>query len=446
MKRIVLIFGFVLVSTLGFSQSYLSLYNFDHVNQNLMVNPSSPHNYRFVIGIPGLAGNSIHFNSSSNISSIFETGSNANEQFEELLNSLTGKERINLNQSTDVLFVGFGTKNGYFSLGAQEVLDFNMIFPGELMRFLYYGNAGSDYFGKTLDLSNFDASVTSRINYHIGYQHYIDSNLIVGGRYKYISGATNINTARFNTTLYSDVDVIQLNTDILFQTSGINSLSDFNTNDVTEYVNARNSGMAFDLGVTYIFNDKFNFSGSIVDFGWINWRRDTWGYSSNGEFEFDGLEYEYIPNQEDDLGDRLEYLVDSIENKLNFQEGAIDSYRTTLPTHFMGSVQYNLNKAHSFGFVYQGTIWNSRMYHSYGVQYIGRWHKLINFMAGYSVIDNIQNNLSLGLSLRLGAFQIYALTDNVFGVLEPQSISATNIRFGINLSFYDKPKVLKEDK
>ena len=443
MRKYLILLGLALMAESLSAQSYISLYNFDHVNQNLMVNPASNHKYRFVLGIPGLSGANLYVHGPNNMASILEPGSDANKNFENFLNNLSGKERLNLNQSLDVLYVGFGTKKGYFSLGAQEVTNVNMTFPGELMRFLYYGNVGSGYLGQTMDMSGFDLSVTSRVNYHIGYQHEINDKLTIGGRYKYISGVANVNIKRFNASIYSDVDKAVISTDILIQTSGLGLADDLSTDNLTELVTGKNSGMAFDFGFTYKISEKFDVSASLIDFGWINWKKDLKGYTSQGEYEFTGVDYNYAPNSSVKFGDLLENNLDSLSDALEFTDTTINSYKTSLPSHVMGSFQFHVTPKHVFSAVYQGTIWNTRMYHSYGIQYIGKWANAINFMAGYSVLDNSNNNLSLGLSLRLGAFQIYALTDNVWGVIEPTSIAATSVRLGINLSFVEKPKILE---
>jgi hypothetical protein len=72
--------------------------------------------------------------------------------------------------------------------------------------------------------------------------------------------------------------------------------------------------------------------------------------------------------------------------------------------------------------------------------YNGRYSKWFNLTLGYSVIDNSLNNVTVGASVRLGAFQIYALTDNTFGFLNPSEIVATNVRAGVTISILDSPK------
>ena len=440
MKKYLSIFVFVFVVSFGYSQSYISLYKFNHINQNLLVNPASPHNYKLVVGVPGLGGLSAHVNS-NNFTSILEKDGDPNENLGSAINNLRPSDRLNLTQSLDGIFVGFATGNGYWTITAQQKSTFNMTMPGELFKFLYYGNAGSGYVGETLDVNTFNIEALVTNEYGIGYQHKIDSNFIVGGRFKYISGVTNIYTQKFNASIYSDIENISVNTDIIINTSGIfNTFIDSDEDvDVIDYytgnVFGKNTGMSFDLGAYYRINKRFDVSASALNLGWVKWKNDLKGIEAKGEFDFYGVEGNY-PYDSLDFGDYLDSVVSNIE----YDETNINSYSTTLPAHFIISGQFYASEKHVFGALYQGSLWNNTLYSNYGIMYNGRYSNWFNLMVGYSVIDNNLNNLTLGASLRLGVFQLYALTDNTFGFLNPSEIVATNVRAGITISFIDKPK------
>ncbi len=442
MKKIITLL-FLGAVTFSFGQSYISVYNFNHINQNLLVNPASPHNYKLVIGIPGLGGLSTHINN-KNLGSFLEEGGDPNENLGSTINNLQPKDRINTTQSLDGIFVGFATGRGYWTVTAQQKTDFNMTVPSELMKFLYFGNAGSGYVGKSLDLNTFNIEAIVRNEYGIGYQHKVDSNLIIGGRFKYISGVSNIYTQRFNTSIYSDIENINVNTDILINTAGIyNGILD-SENPLGYYSGgafSKNIGMSLDLGAYYRINERFDISGSILNIGWVKWRKDLRGIELKGDFDFYGVETGF-PFDSLDFGE----FIDSTVSRIEVNEIDINSYSTSLPSHFIISGQFYASEKHVFGALYQGSIWNNTLYSNYGVMYNGRYSKWFNLMLGYSVIDNSLNNMTLGASVRLGPFQIYALTDNTFGFLSPSKIVATNVRAGISLSFLDTPKKLKSKK
>ena len=443
MMKKLLTFALVVSVSIGFSQSYISLYNFNHINQNLLVNPASPHNYKLVVGIPGIGGLSTHINN-KNLGSILEEGGDPNENLGNAISALRPKDRINTTQSLDGIFVGFATDRGYWTITAQQKTDFNMTMPSELMKFLYFGNAGSGYVGKSLDLSTFNIEAIVRNEYGIGYQHKVDSNLIIGGRFKYVSGVSNIYTQRFNASIYSDIENINVNTDILINTAGVyNGILD-SDNPLGYYSGGafgKNTGMSIDLGAYYRINKRFDVSGSVLNLGWVKWRKDLRGLEIKGDFDFYGVEAGF-PFDSLDFGG----FLDSTVSRIEVNEVDINSYTTSLPSHFIISGQFYATEKHVFGVLYQGSMWNNTLYSNYGVMYNGRYSKWFNLMVGYSVIDNSLNNMTLGASVRLGPFQIYALTDNTFGFLSPSKIVATNVRAGITLSFLDTPKQLKSKK
>lgn len=444
MKKVILTFTTLIAVSFVYGQSFISLYNFNHINQNLMVNPASPHDYKLVVGFPGLGGLSTHVNSTG-LASAIEARGDINENLGNTINGLRPTDRINTTQSLDGLFVGFKTGDGYWTISAQQKTDFNMTMPGELLKFLYFGNAGSGYVGKTLDASNFNIEAIVRNEYGIGYQHKIDSNFIVGGRFKFISGVSNIYTQKFNASIYSDIDQVSVNTDILINTSGVyNSILGSDGFDPINYysgsVFGENTGMSIDLGAYYRINERFDVSGSVLNLGFINWNKDLRGYEVKGDFDFYGVEASY-PGDSLNFGDYLDSVVSRVEVK----DVNINSYTTNLPSHFIVSGQFYANEKNVFGVTYQGSLWNNTLYSNYGIMYNGRYSKWFNLMLGYSVIDNSLNNVTFGASLRLGAFQIYALTDNTFGLLNPSEIVVTNVRAGITLSFIDKPKKKKKE-
>ncbi len=442
MKKL-LTLAFSLTVLIAGAQSYLSFYNFNHINQNLMVNPASPHDYKFVIGIPGIGGFTSNVNSGSLDLDGLENGADINEKLDDAISGLKPNDRFNFNETIDGIFVGFATGDkGYWTVAAQQITDFNMIIPSELIKFLYYGNVGSGYLGNTLTMDNFNVEISVRNEYSVGYQHKVNDKLILGGRYKYISGVANTYVDKFKFDLYSDVDIWTINTDILINTSGSDIVNNFDPQGVaTNSLFSRNSGMGFDIGAYYKINEKFDVSVSALNMGWIKWRKDLVGLKSKGSFEFEGLNISY-PGNDFDAG--INNLVDSLGNAFNFEEVAIESYTTALPSQFIVSGQFYATEKHVFGLIYQGSLWNKTLYHNYGIMYNGRYSKWINIMAGYSIQNSVQNNISLGFSVRLGPVQIYALTDNTFGILNPTAVNSVNIRAGLTLSFTEKPKILKE--
>lgn len=439
MKRITILFTAIVCYTSVQAQIYTSFYNFDHVNQNLMVNPSNPHPHRFVIGLPGVSNVSVHYTNTLFKAGDFFNDNSANQNIKYIVDNLDDKAHANIYQSTDLIFAGFGVKKGYITFGIQQESTLNVVVPGELFRFLYYGNANQNQV--TFTTKNFNTEAAIQVNYHVGYQHYLlDSSLVIGGRFKYISGAGHAHFSKFDAQLNADLFEWSINTDIRLESSGSKYLEEAGSLNPVEFNTSGNSGYGVDVGATYVL-PKMKMSATVLNIGSINWNQDVKVYESKGSFVYNGIEID-DENQETDF----DAILDSLEAALGFKVVNATSYRSKLPMQILASYEYQVTPKHAFALTYQGSVWNNSLYNNVGVNYIGRYTKRFNVILGYSRLEGRFNNIAFGLSAALGPLQIYAMSDNVWGYYKISQLSATNVRFGINLAFYDKTEKSKADE
>jgi len=438
MKKLLLFLAIVFVTTSIIAQNNLLFYNFEPVSQNLLVNPSNPHDYRFVIGFPALSGLSVNYQNTLFSLGDYLNFDDGNENLDKIISNLDGNERINLYQNTDLLYGGFGVKKGFVSFGVQQEATFNMVVPSQLLKFIYYGNQ-SESGDMNYNSSGFNAEAIIQVNYHVGYQHWLlDSTLTVGGRFKYISGTGHGHFKNFGIDLKSDIFEWNIKTDILLETSGYEYIDNFSAFNPFELLNSGNPGWAMDLGASYHL-PKMNFSASVLNIGSITWKKDNKIYQSQGEFTWNGIEID-----ESDQDVNFDDILDSLEQELQFYELTPYNYKSKLPMQIMASYEYQLHPKHAFALTYQGSNWNSKLYNNIGLSYIGRWSKRFDFTAGYSRLAGGMNNIGAGFSTALGPVQLFLMCDNVWGLYKPSQLSATNVRFGINLVFYDAH--LKKEK
>ena len=442
MKRLFLILaiGSVLASV---GQNYTTFYNFESVGQNLMINPANPHPYRFVIGLPVASGISVNYTNTVFKLGDFFNDATAGENLKKIVDNLDNKERLNLYENTDIIYAGFGIKSGYISFGVQQEVTFNMQIPGQLLQYLYYGNLEDEDGTLNIGVSDFNAEALIQNNYHIGYQHWLlDSTLIVGGRFKFISGTGHGHFNTFNASIYSDIFEWRIQTDILSESSGYGYIEDFDkaASNPFELFNSGNNGWGVDLGATYLL-PKMKISASVLNIGAINWKNDINIYQSQGEFVWNGVEINETDQEID-----FDEVLDSLQNQLEFKELTPYSYKTKLPMHIMASYEYQVHPKHAFALTYQGSVWSGNLYNNFGVNYMGRYAKRFNLILGYSRLQGNLNSVSFGFSAAVGPVQLFLMTDNAWGVLKPAELSATSLRLGLNLVFFDRePKQPKKE-
>lgn len=437
--KLISLFALSLVITLGArAQSNMVLYNFNAIPQSLHTNPAYPQQAKVWVGLPALSGVSVHFhNNAFKLIDLIERDSDPNANLASIISGLGEGNQLTTNQQIDLLGVGFKTGKGFVSLGATFQVDYMMDYPGNLMRFLYFGNGTSQ--AEITNLSTFDFEVMSRTNFYLGYQHkFLDDKLSVGARFKYIFGLQHGFIERSNVIINSqNTHVLNVTTDVSVKTAGVSNLTGDNAfDDIMSIAFPNNTGIAFDIGADYKITDRWSVNFSVLDIGSITWNDNNRDYVSQGEFDWDGVTVDLSQ----DIGNPTEFIGDSLEAAFDFQEIDGNGYTRSLMNQAYLGVNYNLTPKHGFGALYHARVWNGNIFHDYGVNYQGRWSRWFQFIASYSMINGTENNVGAGFDLKLGPVQLYMMSDNILGAIMYENLQTTNLRFGINLTFYGKKK------
>mgnify|MGYP003646324267 FL=1 len=424
------------------AQSDMLLYNFNAISQSLHTNPAMPQQTKVWVGLPAISGLSTHYhNSGFSAVDIFEANTDINANLRNVTAGLDASSQLAVNQTVDLLGIGFSLKKGFVSLGATQHINLTMDIPYQLFQVMFSENNNSI---TQLDLSTFDLEISNRTAFYLGYQHrFLNEKLTLGVRANYLIGQQHAYIERSNISLTNDSTyTIKGRSDILVRSAGASAFEA----DAIEPMNiafADNTGFSFNFGAHYQLSDKWSFSASVLDIGSITYNDYTRSYVSDSEFEFRGIEADLAAN---DFGDAVDRAVDSLEAGFNFQEVDGDSYSRSLMPRIFAAANYHINEKHTFGALYHSRIWNGEAFHDFGVNYQGRLSRTFQFTAGYSMINGTAHNIGAGFDLKLGAFQLYLMSDNIFGMVDYGGLQTTNFRFGINLTFYGKKEKKKKQE
>ena len=439
MKRIQLTIVFLALSIGLSAQSDMMLYNFNAIPQSHYTNPAMPQQTKWYIGLPAISGISTHYhNSGFSAADLYEARTNINDNLAHITANLDSRSQLNVNNRIELLGIGFKLGDGFVNIGANQSVNFTMDIPYQLFDILFSGGGSVT----NLDLNEFDLEVLARTDFYLGYQHsFLEDRLTLGVKAKYIYGQQHAYIDRINLKLENDGPYrINAVTDILVRSSGPSAFENFDSGQIMELALPNNTGFAFDFGAHYKIDDHFDVSASLLDLGSITYNDNNRDYISQGDFEFEGIDFDL---SQDDFGQVLEDATDSIEAAFNFREEDGNVYSRDLMRRAFVSVNYHINDKHSFGALFHTRIWNGEYFNDYGVNYVGRLSKIFQFTTGYSLINGTQHNIGAGFDLKLGAFQLYLMTDNALAA-DYSSVQTTNFRFGINLTFYGKREKKKE--
>jgi hypothetical protein len=494
MRKLIYISILMLIGKLHAQQDFI-LYHMPSIPQITTVDPASFPDSKLDIGIPGL---------SSIYGSAFNTGFSFGDIFTskggELLPNIdfvTDPKKMKdnnffiLNGSIDLVFVGFRKGNNFYSFNVTEKFDFTFNYPRDLVTMALEGN-GNNLLGKRASFDGLGIDFTHWREYAVHWVHDVNHKFSYGARLKYLYGMENFSTDVSKMGITTDANTHALTFDMNFdvRTSGLpvvaigdsllgigaidesnQDLAGFSSGNINNYLFGRkNTGGAIDLGFNYHLNDKVLLEASVLDLGRISWndftansRLDEWQYTYSGIDDplttfGQGSSVDYLKNI---LEDSIEAsLIDNYTYEANSPNTL---YKTWLRTKIYASAEYIVDHNNFVSVSFYSSFVRKRWRRGMGVAYNYHLGNFLAATASYSIYNRSYSNLGLGLSLTLGPFEIYALTDNVlaFGLFNPvknaqssdgaimvdtRNVRNGQFRVGMNLTFgREKTKKDPED-
>ncbi len=429
------------------AQNDVSIHLLKSVPQSTYTNPAFMTDAQTYIGFPVLS--SVYFDIKHSGFSYSDIITRRDDDslylnIDNTISKLQNRNYLSTNFNIELLAFGFKINNNYFNFSATEKVSTRFSYPKDLIKFAWGGN--TQFIGQPADFSGIGFNFMYYREYAVGMSRkFMDDNLNVGLRSKLLFGISNIWTEKSHLTLSTDPESFALTaqSDIIINTSLPEVLFDDNDSidfDVNDFLlGHKNRGMAFDVGVSYRFNDKFSVAASVLDIGKIKWSHAPKNFiTEKSSFTFEGIQI--ILDDEGDDG--VDNLLDSINDTFGFKEME-QAYETWLPAVVYLSGAYNLNPNNVVAFLVRADVFDKRIYPSYTFSFNKRFGNIFNAVASYSIMNRSYNNMGLGFSLQLGAFQLYALNDNLLGLIRPTSAKNTGLRFGINFLFNYKQKEVK---
>jgi len=430
------------------AQMNMTFYNMNSVDQSNRLNPARMPENKLNIGLPAISNTFISLSNSGFAMNdvIKESG----DSFEVDLNSFLGalKERnyLSLGLETDFLSIGkrVGEKN-YITFNATLKTSINFRYDKAPLEILINGNA--PYAGENKNLS-FGVNSSAYMEYGLGFaRSFMNNKLNLGAKVKYLSGIANISTKKSDLTFYTDPSSydLKVSSDLDLNMSGIDSI---NSEDIEQLILGPNRGMALDIGATYSYSDKLDFSVSLLDVGFIKWNSGVTNFKSKdpgATYTFTGVDLDNFYNDSADFDQAFEELVDSLEDRFGVIE-TNEAYRNALPTQLYLGANYNFSKTTNVGIVFYSQFYKGNVLPGAGVSFNKKFGRTLGLYGSYSYFNKNATNLGLGFSANLGPVQLYAVTDNIISVFNYNNAKSTNVRFALNLRFGLADRPSKEER
>ena len=411
-----------------------TLYN--NVPQARYTNTGIMPEYKGYFSIPLLSGYGLTAsNSGFSFNDLFENG---NISPESLLNAIKDKNLLKVGNSLDVIAFGFKVGKNFISFNVSPKTDINLGYNKSVFDFILNGNAS--YIGKSISLDGFSLDASAYIETGLGYTREINDKLSAGGRLKLLSGLGNVKGDFNGVSLFTDSDDYSLTATSNFSINAYGTF--FGDDEIAEamgnpsYFNPNNLGIGIDLGASYQFSEKLNFFGNIVDLGYLKW--SEYGetlYNDGVPFKFEGLPVDELigsDNNSDLVGD----LMDTLNSTFNLKRSQL-SYTTALKTKLFAGASYDLNNFITFQGMLHGRVYNKRVYPMYMFAGGINLKKWLTAKLTYNGTNKTYDNIGAGLVLNAGAFQFYAMVDNIYGLSQIDYTRNLAGSFGFNIVFQE---------
>jgi Family of unknown function (DUF5723) len=433
---------FLVASNLFFSlsliaQSQFTLYQLNsQLPQANMVNAGLFPDYKLTIGIPVLSSTYITGDFGAiTFNRAFSRTADDSLHFDpvQMASYLNESNRIDANANSQLIYLALRADKNFFSLSLNERVDFGIRYPKSLVQLIGAGNGGN--IGELVAINDLGIRGQAFHELSLGYGREINDKLSVGVRAKLLSGIVSIDVENISAALLTTTDSLYLFTPAFnINTTGLDLLN--GSGDIFKAATAFNNfGFALDLGANYWLTDKLNVSLSINDLGSINWKNDT------RQFQFDEVKYSFtgidiiaaIDNNS--TGNLFQQELDSLKSL--YAADTVDgiSYRTRLAPKIYAGGSYKVGKLHTFGAMFYGDVFKGKFKPAFGLSYNLELGKIWTIGVNGSFRNNSIKNLGVGTTLTLGAFQIYALTENATAFAKFSDARFIDLRVGMNLVF-----------
>ena len=288
---------------------------------------------------------------------------------------------------------------------------------------------------------------------HVGISRKVSDKLTLGGRFKVYSSVLNLettnNSGTFTTRLGNNniythyLDNVNLNV----RTSGLISNNEYISDESTYIENSLlggNLGAGIDLGFTYHVTPQLQFSGSLIDFGFVQHTKNIKNNLIEGSFTFEGIEFEFDSNRNywGELDAALKEQLPIVNNE--------DSYTSWMPSKVNAAIKYSFGEKRSkycydnilkdfytnaFGAQLYSVFRPLRQQFALTSFYEKSFSNKLQAKITYTIDDYSYYNIGVGVSAKIWKINFYGILDNLTKLSDISSANNVSLQFGFNLLF-----------
>lgn len=447
--KFICVIYFTSLSAMVFGQQGFTLYSMSNMSQSHYLNPAFSPEAKGHFSFPGMGMHSFGVSFSGfNYAQLIRSRVQDDSLEIDLNNAVKYSAKMNFISTAlrdELMSFGFKINRNYFSVSMTNRLECNFLLPGDLITFAAAGNG--QFIGKRASYDGLSIHINSFMEYALGFNRVLGEkeNFVLGARVKALSGISNVTTKKSKLGLYTDEDMFDLTLDgsLEMSSSGIGKFIDGGDTPDTRNIlsnayNFKNFGLAADLGFNFKASDKVALSASVTDIGFIKWKEDIKGYSTDSiDFSFQGLDA--VAWFKDSTNTYWTELADSLEHRYVDLENSNPYTDNLFMNVFVGGKFYT-GRSFYFGVALFDQIVNSN--HRPGAS-LSANIKVKNWLAltvNQTYFARAYNNTGVGLCISPGPVQLYLITDNIMAAINQTHAKTAHFSFGLNFLIKNRLK------
>ncbi|MDR1593886.1 MAG: DUF5723 family protein [Prevotellaceae bacterium] len=433
-RKLIAVFSALCIYSGIFAQQNMTLYQMHDVTQSNFLNPSVAADCKWNVGFPVLG----NFSFATGLPISYNDLGAGQEYIEsdKILSTIKKKNIISSNINLNILTIGYRSGDLYYQFTMNEKVASKLMIPNTLVEFALKGNA--PYLGKTIS-----AGVALSLSYYREYGFNVaydfGDNLWLGARAKLLFGRIGANSTNNTLSFYTDPNTyaLDLTSDLFIHASAPGTMEiDPSDGTVSSYepefevkhflFNPVNVGGAIDLGVNKTLENGVKISASILNIGIIKWNTNTHQLYQKSTVHHAGATSGYGSWSD---------LTDELKSSINFNYTAGGAFSQWLSPEIMAGASYPVIDYMRAGLTGYAGISSAGIPWALTATALTDNTSHVFGALSYTVTNSSFVNIGAGLGVRLGPFNIHAMTDNLLAFFNPVAHKYTSFQFGINFIF-----------
>ncbi len=444
MKKRILTAAAVISLTVGANaQGLKSAYFMEGYNFRHEFNPAF-RPQRSYFAIPGIGNLSLGVNSNLGVDMFLypygdglTTFMNESVSADQFLGKLRDNNKIFARENVNMLSIGIGGKNSFWTFDINTKVDVRANLPYSLFSFMK--NVGKS---QVYDISNLAASATGRMEFALGYSHRIADLVDIGVRAKFLVGIidADIRVDKMKVTMSGDQWAIQSKGSMQVSVPGLDiktrgesgkefdspedaDVIDFDsidTKDVfspSEMTSNLSMGGAIDIGAAVQVIPGLRASFAFNDIGFMSWNGTIVADTGEKAWMFDGFDdISFDEGSDNSIGKQFKDLGDDLSDMINFHRKSTDATKLRMLAMTMNiGAEYEMPFYHGLtAGILSSTVFNGPYTYAEGRLYANlkptRWFSL---GANYG-IGSTGSSFGAVMGFHTGGFSFFLGTDSIF--------------------------------